>query len=191
MKNKIIARFLSVALLAIGTAATASESLAQEKVGYFRTRLSPHYAGVFIEGKYRGTVAMFGHRDAAIRLEPGTYNVEIVDPRYKTLKAKVRIGAGETATLRRSLEPLDLDTEGPFGELASDGFGNAAVYLNGKYYANTRDLQSLFYGLLLRPGEYDMKIVSVEGEVLREEKIKVNADETLVIYKLGGIARRR
>ena len=165
--------------------------VAQQDVGYFRTRLSPSVAGVFIDGKYQGTAAMFGHRDSAIKLKPGTYSVELVDPRYKTLKATVKIEAGKTATLRRAMEPLAVDTEGPFGDLTSEGFGNAAVYVNGKYYANTRELQNPFHTLLLRPGEYDMKIVSIDGQTLREEKIKINADETLVINKSGGVARRQ
>ena len=67
-------------------------------------------------------------RSDPIKLKPGTYSVELVDPRYKTLKATVKIEAGKTATLRRAMEPLAVDTEGgPFGELTSEGFGSAAV----------------------------------------------------------------
>ncbi len=44
---------------------------------------------------------------------------------------------------------------------------------------NAKELQNPLHTLLLRPGEYDMKIMSVTGEPIQEEKITVNADETV------------
>jgi hypothetical protein len=44
---------------------------------------------------------------------------------------------------------------------------------------------------LLKAGDYDMRIEPVDGEVTREEKITIKADETLVIYKGGGTATRK
>lgn len=165
---------------------------AQKKdVGYLRTRVDPHVAGVFVNGKYYGTVAMFGHRQRMIELAPGTYDVEIVDPRYKSLKVKAGIKAGETTTIRHSLEPLGPVPSGPFGELITEGFGNAAVYLEGKYYGNTAEFSTPGQSLLMKPGNYTMKIVPADGSAPREEKITLNADETLVISKTGPPVRRK
>ncbi len=106
-------------------------------------------------------------------------------------KGAVKIEEGKWTTLRRRLQPLQIDTEGPFWDLKTDGFPNAAIYLNGKYYANTKELQNPLHTLLLRPGEYDMKIMSVSGEPIRAEKITINAGETVVVYAKGAVVRRR
>jgi hypothetical protein len=191
MRNRAPVRFLSLAVIALLAGVGAASLCAQEKVGYLRTRISPREAGVFVDGAYHGTAAMFGHRERMINLSPGTHMVEIKDPRYKTLSVKANIEAGETTTIRQYMEPLGIKPEGPLGELTTDGFGNAAIYINGDYYANTLELQNPAYSLLLKAGGYDMKIVPVDGEVVREEKITINADETLVIYKGGGTASRK
>jgi PEGA domain len=191
MRNRALVRFFSCAAIALLAAAGVASLHAQDKVGYLRTRISPREAGVFVDGKYYGTAAMFGHRERMIKLSPGTHVVEIKDPRYKTLKAEAKIEAGKTATIREYMDPLGTKPEGPLGELTTDGFGNAAIYINGDYYANTLELQNPAYSLLLKAGDYDMKIVPVDGEVVRAEKITINADEVLVIYKGGGTATRK
>jgi hypothetical protein len=189
MRNRILVRSCSAAILLL--AAGAASLYAQGKVGYLRTRIDPREAGVFVDGKYHGTAAMFGHRERMIELSPGAHKVEIKDPRYKTLNVNAKITAGETTTIRQYMEPLGYKPEGPLGELTTEGFGNAAIYINGDYYANTAELQNPAYSLLLKAGEYNMKIEPVDGEVVREEKITIHADETLVIYKGGGTATRK
>ncbi len=191
MRNRVLVRFWPLALAAVLAVAGSVSVYAQEKVGYLRTRISPREAGVFVDGKYYGTAAMFGHRERMIKLAPGTHKVEIKDPRYKTLNVDAKIDAGLTATIRRYMEPLNYKPEGPLGELTTDGFGNAAIYIDGEYHANALELQNPAYSLLLKAGEYDMKIVPVDGEVVREEKITIKPDETLVIYKGGGSATRK
>lgn len=180
-----------IALMVLLAVLLVTAVAAQENVGYFRTRIDPHVAGVFINGKYYGTAAMFGHKQTAIKLPPGKYEVEVVDPRYKTLKATVQIEAGKWSVLRHSLKPLSAKATGPFGELITEGFGNAAVYLNGKYYANSQELDTPGQSLLLPPGAYDMKIVDPAGTTLKQQKIEINADETLVISKTGAPVRRK
>ncbi len=191
MKKNALVGLLSFWILVVAAGLDRGVSAVDDQVGYFRTKVWPQVAGLFINGNYFGTVAMYSHREAAIKLKPGTYEVEILDPRYKTLKAAVKIEEGKWTTLRRRLQPLQIDTEGPFGDLKTDGFPNAAIYLNGKYYANTKELQNPLHTLLLRSGEYDMKIMSVSGEPIREEKITINADETVVVYAKGAVVRRR
>lgn len=191
MCNRVSIRLLSFVFAALLAASGAASLYAQEKVGYLRTRIDPREAGVFVNGKYHGTAAMFGHRERMIKLAPGTYKVEIKDPRYKTLVVQAKIEAGKTSTIREYMESLGIRPEGPLGELTTDGFGNAAIYINDEYHANTLELQNPAYSLLLTAGDYDMKIVPVDGEAVREEKITIKADETLVIYKGGGSASRK
>jgi len=173
-----IAAFTVLALLF----APAALAVQDEEMGHFRTRISPHTAGVFIGGDYQGTAAMFGFREQAIALEPGVYDVELQHPRYKPLKAKVTIEAGKTSTLRRAMEPLSLNIKGPFGELRADDFDNAALYLNGKYYANTNELKAPFgRTLLIKPGKYELEISPADGSVGRTEQIEIRADMTLIV----------
>ena len=94
-------------------------------------------------------------------------------------------------TIRKRMDPIDAKTAGPFGELGASGFGNAAIYLNGKYYANTAELDNPAYHLLLPAGTYDLKITPVDGSAGREEKVTINADETLVLSKGKADARRK
>ncbi len=184
-------RYALLAVIALIAAAGLSPLHAADKVGYLRTRISPREAGVFVDGNYYGTAAMFGHRERMIKLSPGSHKVEIKDPRYKVLNVDAKIEADKTTTIRQYMEPLDYRPQGPLGELTTDGFGNAAIYIDGDYYANALELENPAYSLLLKAGDYDMKIVPVEGEVVRQEKITIKADETLVIYKGGGSATRK
>lgn len=176
----VLAGVLALAGLAASPAALAVEG--DEEPGLFRTRVSPHVAGVFIEGEYHGTAAMFATHDRAIELAPGTYDVELVDPRFKTLRAKVTIESGKTSTLRRAMEPRQYSMRGPLGELRTEDFGNAAVYLNDKYYGNTMEFQGPFARtLLLPPGEYRLKIAPADGSMGRETDVEIRPDMTLVV----------
>lgn len=165
--------------------------LAAQNVGYLRTKIDPHVAGVFVDGKYMGTAAMYGSKSRMLELSPGTHKVEIVDPRFKTLKFDVKIDAGKTSTIRMSMEPANKAPKGPFGELVTEGFGNSAVYLNDEYYGNTAELGTAGQSLLIKPGTYTLRIVPVSGGATREEKITINADETLVLSKTAAPVRRR
>ena len=187
MKRGIAVKASIAILMLLGLfAATAAAA-----DGSLRTRVDPRVAGVFIDGKYYGTAAMFSHRQAAIKLPEGNYTVRLVDPRYKDLVVPVGIQADKMSTIRRQMEPLGVKPKHPLGELTAEGFGNAAIYLNDRYYANAAELDNPIYSLLLEPGDYDMKIVPVSGETARQEKITINADETLVIAKNKASARRR
>ena len=182
---KTIALSLLVILMALPTVAQ------QSNAGYLRTKVDPWAAGVFVDGDYKGTAAMFGGRNRMIELAPGTHEVELVDPRYKRMKLRVTIEAGKTVTIRQSMKSLDREPSGPLGELVTEGFGNSAVYLNGAYYANTNEISSESHALLLPPGTYQMRIVPTEGGTPREEKITINAEETLVLSRSGAPVRRR
>ena len=181
MKLRGVSIALALGALAVAVAAAAEPAGEGDQVGHFRTRVSPHVAGVFVEGKYYGTAAMFGNQDRAIELEPGSYDVELRDPRYEILRAKVTIEAGKTSTLRQMMKPLQYETKGPFGELKIDDFGNAAVYLDGKYYGNAKELGAIGHSLLLRPGKYRLKIEPADGTMGREEEVDIRGDMTLAV----------
>ena len=70
-KKVLICSLLLAAVLLVVPAIVAQD----DDVGYLRTRISPSVAGVFIDGKYYGTAAMFGFTDKAIPLKPGDYTV--------------------------------------------------------------------------------------------------------------------
>jgi len=164
---------------------------AKDKVGYLRVKIDPWNAGLYVDGDYQGTAAMYGHKSKELALPPGQHELKFVDPRFETLIVPIQIDAGKTTTIRRSMKALGTRVEGPFGELETQGFSNAAVYLNGRYYGNTKELGTPGQELLLKPGTYSLKIAPVGGGTPREEKITINADETLVINKTGAPIRRK
>ena len=151
--------------------------------GTLRTRVDPRVAGVFIDGKYHGTAAMFSHHQAAIKLKPGNYTVKLVDPMHEDMTLDVGIASGQETTIRQRMKPLDIPKREKLGELETDDWGNAAIYLNGKYYANSNELDHPSYSLLLDPGDYNMKLVPVDGSKGREGKITIKENQTLVLTK--------
>lgn len=70
----------------------------------------------------------------------------------------------------------------PFGCLrvtAPDKF--EAVYLNGKFMGHAGEFNNSMQGLLLSPGEYAVKVVPVSGGDGHEEKVKIEADKTILV----------
>lgn len=168
------------------TALTCLSLLAVSAVaaqGTLRTRVDPRVAGVFIDGKYYGTAAMFSHHQAAIKLEAGNYKVKLVDPIHEDMTVNLGIIAGQETTIRQQMKSLNIPKREKLGELETENWGNAAIYLNGKYYANSNELDHPSYSLLLDPGEYDMKLVPVDGSKGLEAKITIKESQTLVLAK--------
>lgn len=176
-------------LLALGLLAlvvllmTPFSSKAEEKKGTLRTRIDPPIAGVFIDGKYQGTAATFASRERAIRLAPGDYTVTLRDPRYKDLVAKVKIEAERESVIRRRLSPGLPPLEPPYGELKTEGFGNAAVYLDGRYSGNAMEFDGPGQALLLKPREYDLKIEPVSEGSPHQEKVTIREDQVTTVKK--------
>jgi len=178
-------------VLVIAAALFVAPVAAKDKVGHLRVKIDPWNAGVYVNGVYKGTAAMYGHKSKELPLPPGQYEVKFVDPRFEPLVVPIEIDAGKTTTIRRSMQSLNARVEGPFGELETQGFSNAAVYLNGRYYGNTKEFGTPGEQLLVKAGTYDLKIVPVSGGAPRKQKITINADETLIINRTGAIIRRR
>lgn len=169
----------------------ASPLVAQKNVGYLRVKIDPWDAGLYVDGTYQGTAAMYGFKTKTLALPVGKHEVKLVDPRYEDLIIPLQIDKGKTSTIRMAMVPKKVEYKGPFGELETSGFGNAAIYLNDTYYANTKELQTSGHTLLIKPGTYSMKIMPVGEGNPREEEITINADEVLVISKTGATTRRK
>lgn len=157
-----------------------SVGFAQGGKGYLRTKVKPPVAGVFIDGKYQGTASIFAGGNNGIPLDPGNYTVRLVDPRYKVLEAKVEIKAGEKTVIRETLTPLPLASP-PFGLLKVKNAKRQAVYLNGAYYGQADEFNGPGQGLLLNPGEYNLRIVSAAGADVKNEKVSITANQTTKI----------
>jgi hypothetical protein len=73
--------------------------------GELRLQVRPRDAQVFIDGYFAGTVDQFDGMFQSLRLEEGSYEVEIVQPGYEPLVFDVRIVPGERVTYRGDLFP--------------------------------------------------------------------------------------
>ncbi len=154
----------------------------EPRAGTLKTKVDPGRAGVFIDGKYVGSAANF-KRARSFNLNAGEHEVTLVDPRYEELKTKVTIRAGETVTLSEKLKKLPTP-QGPFGRIRAVGFDKfAAVYLNGKFYAHADELSNFAQGLLIQPGEYALRVESMTGAPVHEEKVKVEAGKVTLVKK--------
>jgi len=72
-------------------------------VGEIRLQVRPRDAEVYIDGYYAGLVEDFDGTFQALRLEEGTYHVEIVAPGFETIQLDVRIQGGRTITYRADM----------------------------------------------------------------------------------------
>ncbi len=86
-----------VALLSTAVIPTAAQ--AADEDGLLRLRVDPPVAGVFVDGKYRGTAATFEGARTGLPLRPGMHEVRVVDPRYEELVETVEIKSGGSVTL--------------------------------------------------------------------------------------------
>ena len=170
---RIVLSLLVVAALVLPLSAQSSAN------GSLVAKVNPGRAGVFIDGKYLGPAANF--RVARTYSVPaGEHEVRLIDPRYQEFVTKVNIEAGKKLTLQQTLTPVPL-AQPPFGRLrtiSTDKF--AAVYVDEKYCGHADEFSNFAQGLLLNPGEYDVKIVPSTGTPI-EAKVKVEADKVLIV----------
>jgi hypothetical protein len=174
--NSAALRALFAALLAATSVVLAQPG----STGNLKTKVSPGRAGVFVNGKYLGPAANFG-RARTYALPAGEHEVKLAEPRYEEMTVKVTIAAGQTATINQTLKPLP-KPQPPFGRIRTQNADKfAAVYINGKFMGHVDEFSNGSQGLLLPPGEYDLKIVPVAGGSGTEQKVKVEADKTIVV----------
>lgn len=154
----------------------------EPRAGSLKTKVNPGRAGVFIDGKYVGSAA--NHKRAHnFNLNAGEHQVVLVDPRYEEFKTKVTIVAGQTLTLEQKLQARP-KPQGPFGRIRTMGFDKyAAVYLNGKFYAHADELSNFTQGLLIPAGEYQLRVESMTGAPVHEEKVKIEVGKITIVKK--------
>jgi PEGA domain len=74
--------------------------------GELHIRVTPRFADVYVDGYYAGRVDDFDGTFQSLRLEPGTYHIEIVAPGFEPLEFDVRIQAGQRMTYRGDLRSI-------------------------------------------------------------------------------------
>lgn len=152
----------------------------QAGTGSLKVRANPGRAGVFVDGKYLGPAANFG-RTRTYSLPPGQYELAIRSPRHEEYKTTLKIEAGRTTTVSQSLQPRTLAVP-PFGTLKVRGFEKfAPVYVNGMFVGHADEFNGAGQGLLLNPGDYDVKVASQAGDTLLEQKVTIRHNEVLAL----------
>ena len=178
MKLILTAAALLSVVLTITPSAVAQDG--EPRTGALKTKVSPSRAGVFIDGKYVGSAANF-RRARKYTLTAGEHEILLSDPRYEDLKTKSTIHPGETITLSEHLRALPTP-QGPFGRMRTVGFDKyAAVYLNGKFYGHADELSNFAQGLLIKPGEYTVRVESMNGAPAHEEKLKIEEGKVSIV----------
>ncbi len=172
----------ALALLAGAFLLIAAPSLAaqQANTGYLKAKINPGRAGVFVDGKYLGPAANF-RMARKYALPAGEHEVTLSEPRYESVTTKVTITAGETVTVRQALKPRTL-IQPPYGRLRITGGEKfAAVYINDNYMGHEDEFNACNQGLLLNPGEYHLKVASLAGATLNDEKITIQANKVTLV----------
>lgn len=164
-------------LLLLGGALSLS---GQQSSGYLKTSVTPGRAGVFVDGKYLGPAANF-RIARKYTVAAGEHEVKFVDPRYEEYTTNVKIEAGKTTKLSQTLKALALEKP-PFGRIRvihPDKF--AAVYVNEKFFGHVDEFSNAWQGILMKPGEYDVRVEPASGGSPLKQHVKVEADQVVVV----------
>ena len=177
--KRLLFRFSAVNLLLM-LLAFSPLGAQQAGSGFLKVKAHPGRAGVFVDGKYVGPAANFGMaRKYAVAV--GEHEVILREPRYQEYKTTVKIEASKTATISQSLPALAL-ARPPFGRLKLKGFEKyAAVYVNEAYMGHEDEFNGPNQGLLLNPGDYNVKVTSQAGSTLLEQKVTIQQDKVEVL----------
>jgi len=152
----------------------------QAGTGFLKVKANPGRAGVFLDDKYLGPAANF-RMARKYTVPAGQHELVLREPRYYEYKTTVTVEAGRTTTVSQALQPLE-PAKPPFGRLKVSGFEKySAVYVNGAYMGHADEFNGPNQGLLLNPGDYELRISSQAGNTLLERKITLRQDEVLTI----------
>jgi hypothetical protein len=72
-------------------------------MGSLRLQVKPRDAAVFVDGAYVGLVDHFDGFAQRLKLEEGTYQIEIRHPTYLPINLDVLITAGEKVTFKEQM----------------------------------------------------------------------------------------
>jgi hypothetical protein len=155
-----------------------------DDTGHIKARGKPSNAAIFINGKYVGPAYRFSvpeKYDAPV----GSVEVTFRDPRYEDFTTKVNVVAKKTTKIHYALKMLPIP-EPPFGRFRLGGGepesfisiaagDTGAVYINDKYYGYVDELNDAGGGILLKPGTYEVHVVSpLFGDFKRPITIEAN-----------------
>jgi len=150
-----------------------------QQTGSLKVKADPGRAGVFIDGKYLGPAGNFGMA-RTYTVAAGEHELKLVDPRYEEVVQKITIQAGKRTSIAQTLKSVPL-AKPPYGVLrteAADKF--TPVYINGKFYGHAGEFNNPTQGLLLPPGEYDVRLEPASGSPV-SQKVKIEANKTVIV----------
>ncbi len=163
-------------LLLVSSVALMGQS---RDTAYLKVKANTGRAGVFVDGKYLGPAANF-RVAKKYAVTPGKHEIKLSEPRFKEAVVTEDFQAGKTTVIKQTLEPLPLAT-GPFGVLRvhnADKF--AAVYINQKFYGHAGEFNNVTQGILLPPGDYDVRIEPASGNPL-EATAHIEAGKAIIV----------
>ncbi len=148
--------------------------------GHLKVSSNPASAGVFLDGNYIGPAERF-HCTVKYDVPAGEHEVRLADPRYESKTFKVTVTAGKTTKVKEQLTKGP-EPKPPYGRLKVNQDATlAAVFLNDKYYGHVDEFNGDGQGLLIAPGDYEIKIVPAGGGSAYTEKIKIEEGKTTTV----------
>ena len=169
-------------VILFGMLMSGSVALAQKDKGYLKVDANPGRTGVFVDDKYLGPSANF-RVDRTYPLAPGQHSVRLSEPRYKDFTTTVNIEAGKTTKIKQVMEKLPLP-EPPYGMLKIVKGNHSkftGVFLNDHFMGHVGEYDNSLQGQLLKAGDYQLKVVSPEGQTIHEEKISIKDNQSTVV----------
>jgi hypothetical protein len=85
---------------------TYSTELAVGGSSGLRFQVSPAVAGIYVNGTYVGTVEHFSAESEPLVLVPGSHQIDLLAPGYRTTTLEVTIAPGQVIRYEGELEPL-------------------------------------------------------------------------------------
>jgi hypothetical protein len=159
-------------------------ALYAEDTGFVKARGNAGHAAIFVGGNYVGPAYRFSVPEK-YAVPTGEVEVTFRDPRYEDFTTKVTIRSHKTTHIHYVMKKLPVP-EPPFGRLRLGGGeeesfisvaagDTGAVYLNDKYYGYVDELNNAGGGLLLKPGTYNLHVVSpLFGDIRKPVTIEAN-----------------
>jgi len=161
-----------------------SGALFAQDTGYVKARGKPGAAAIFINGNYVGPVYRFTVPEK-YAAPSGSVELTFRDPRYEDYTVKVNVAGHKTTKIHYALKKLPVP-QPPFGRFRLGGGelesfmsisagDTGAVYINDKYYGYVDELNDMGGGILLKPGNYTVHVVSpLFGDFRRDITITAN-----------------
>lgn len=157
--------------------AAAAGAFAQSGEGKLKVDAKPSRAGVFLDGKYLGPAGNFA-RARTYSVPPGQHELILREPRYQDYSTTVTVEPGKTLKIKPAMNPKPL-AQPPFGTLKLSGFDKySPVFVNDSFMGHADEFDFGRQGLLLNPGTYDVKVTTVDGMTLTEQKVTIREKVT-------------